>query len=90
MGLRGKRGRARSWRRLVDMAAPAPVPPERRVISVGPGEAIDPDQKARLLAAGFHLEHVAKCGWAGGEFGRHFYFERQARSAPPPPIRRRK
>jgi hypothetical protein len=90
MGLRGKRRRAGSWRRLVGMAARADLPPERRAIRCGPGEEPDPDRVAALVAQGFRLVHVAKVGWYGSTAGFDYHYERPATRTPPRPIRRRK
>jgi hypothetical protein len=51
---------------------------------------MDPDRRDKLVAAGFHLAHVAKCGWYGADAGRNYYFERPAARTSPRPIRRRK
>jgi hypothetical protein len=86
MGLRGKRKRPGSWRRLVE-AAEAGVSPERTSIRVGPGQEIDAETRERMERQGWTLVRQCHVGWYAADAGTDYHFERSA-APPTPPVRR--
>ena len=63
------------WKRLADLASP----PQRRSIRVPPGGTPDRERIKQLIADGYTFVHVAKIGWAGGEMGQEWWYERRRR-----------
>jgi hypothetical protein len=69
-------GGQRPGERLKEQLAMAEGLSDRVVIFAPPGQQPDAERERTLLAAGYRLTDVCRCGWADGSFGCNYVYER--------------